>query len=115
MFLAIPGTVLSIIYWLLPAILHGEGVTALQKAAVYLLLQVIMEGVGTFQNIARKGIMATITPFPYDRSRLITFANLFSGMLGEKVPGYILATAGWWMPRLSTASSAARSICRGCS
>ena len=89
MFLAIPGTILSIIYWLLPMILHGEGITAMQKAVVYLLLQIIMEGVGTFQDIARKGIMATITPFPYDRSRLITFANLFSGMLGEKVPGYI--------------------------
>ena len=89
MILAIPGTILSVIYWLLPAILHGEGVTALQKAIVYLVLQVVMEAVGTFQGIARKGIMATITPFPHDRSRLITFANLFSGMLGEKVPGYI--------------------------
>ena len=86
MFLAIPGTILSVIYWLLPMILGGS-VTGLQKAAVYLALQMVMEAVGTFQGIARKGIMATITPFPEDRTRLITFANLFSGLLGEKLPG----------------------------
>ena len=88
MFLAIPGTILSVLYWLLPVLLGGS-VTDLQRAAAYLALQLAMEGVGTFQGIARKGIMATITPFPHDRARLITFANLFSGLLGEKLPGII--------------------------
>lgn len=91
MFLAIPGTILSVVYWLLPALLGVGSVTYFQKAAAYLALQMVMEGVGTFQGIARKGIMATITPYPEDRTRLITFANLFSGLLGEKLPGTIFS------------------------
>ena len=90
MFLAIPGTILALIYWLLPLFYGGTDPTNMHKFAAYLLLQIVSEGIGTFHGMARVGIQATITPFPADRTRLITVANLVSGALGEKLPGQIL-------------------------
>ena len=89
MILAIPGTILSVIYWLLPLLFPNAGPSSVAKFAVYLALAIIREGVGTFQGIAQTGIQATITPHPVDRTRLITAANFISGFLGEKLPEQI--------------------------
>lgn len=51
---------------------------------------VVREGAGTFRAIAQKGIQATITPHPVDRTRLITIADFVSGALGEKLPEQIM-------------------------
>lgn len=90
MVLAIPGTILSLIYWILPYLFPGQGPDHIGKFVVYLLLALIREGVGTFQGIAQTGIQATITPHPVDRTRLITVANFVSGALGEKLPEQIM-------------------------
>ena len=49
----------------------------------------VSDNEGTFRAIAQKGIQATITPHPVDRTRLITIADFVSGALGEKLPEQI--------------------------
>lgn len=88
--LAIPGCILTLFYWFLPVMFGNLSKTSMLKFVVYLALAIIREGVGTFQGIARTGLMATITPHPVDRTRLITIANFASGTFGEKLPEQIL-------------------------
>lgn len=90
MVLAIPGTILTCLYWLLPVFFPGSPPNDMTKFGFYLALALIREGVVTFQGIAQTGMMATITPHPVDRTRLITIANFMSGMLGEKLPEQIM-------------------------
>ena len=89
--LAVPGTLLSAFYWLLPLLFKGVSETSLIKFFTYLIMEVILEGVGTFQGIARGGLLATITPYPKDRTRLIALANFASGFLGEKLPQQVFS------------------------
>lgn len=88
--LAVPGCILTLIYWFMPLLFGGKAANSFGKFAVYLLLEIIREGVGTFQGIARTGLLATITPHPVDRTRLITIANFASGTFGEKLPEQIM-------------------------
>ncbi len=84
--LAIPGCIATLLYWLMPVIFNGISSKSIGKFVFYLVLEILREGVGTFQNIARTGMLATITPHPVDRTRLITIANFASGFFGEKLP-----------------------------
>ncbi len=86
LFLAVPGCILTSMYWLMPYFFAGTTQTNMVKFAFYLFLTVIREGVTTFQTISRTGLMSTITPHPNDRTRLITMANFASGFFGEKLP-----------------------------
>ncbi|MBQ7541703.1 MAG: MFS transporter [Clostridia bacterium] len=89
LFLAIPGTILSILYWLMPTISTAAGMSSIGKFVMYLFLQIVSEAIGTFQGMAKAGLQATITPFPFDRERLIRIANFASGYLGEKLPSQL--------------------------
>ena len=89
--LAVPGTLLSALYWLMPLFFQGASPQSMSKFVTYLVMEVVLEGVGTFQGIARGGLLATITPYPKDRTRLITLANFASGFLGEKLPQQIFS------------------------
>ncbi len=88
--LAIPGCIVTLLYWLMPILFAGQTAMSLSKFIFYLSLEILKEGVGTFQSIARTGMMATITPHPVDRTRLITVANFASGFFGEKLPEHIM-------------------------
>lgn len=88
--LGIPGTLGTCLYWLLPAIFKGKGARNTSKFIVYFILKIVREGVETFRAISKTGMLATITPHPVDRTRLITMAEFFSGLLGEKLPSQIL-------------------------
>lgn len=87
--LAIPGLIGTCLYWLMPLIFEGRTSMDLTKFIFYFLLAFIREGIGTFQTISRNGMLATITPHPVDRTRLITLANFASGTFGEKLPEQI--------------------------
>lgn len=87
--LAIPGMIFSCLYWLMPLLFAGRTSMDLTKFIFYFALAFIREGVGTFQGIARTGLLSTITPHPIDRTRLITLANFASGTFGEKLPQQI--------------------------
>lgn len=90
LFLAVPGCILTMLYWLMPEMFGGKASTDVTKFAFYFALTIIREGIGTFQSIARTGLMSTITPHPNDRTRLITVANFASGTFGEKLPEQLL-------------------------
>ena len=88
--LAGPGMILTLLYWFMPLFFGGKSAMNVGKFIFYLLGEVLREGVGTFQGIARTGLLATITPHPVDRTRLITLANFASGTFGEKLPEQIM-------------------------
>lgn len=88
--LAGPGTILTCIYWLLPLFFPNSLPGSIPKFLAYMFLGLVREGIGTFQTIAQTGLIATITPHPVDRTRLITLANFFSGFLGERLPEQIM-------------------------
>lgn len=88
--LALPGCLFTLLYWFMPVLFTGKSSMSVAKFAVYLSLEIIKEGIGTFQSIARTGLLATITPHPVDRTRLITIANFASGTFGEKLPEQIM-------------------------
>lgn len=90
MLLAVPGCILTLLYWFQPILFGGLSSKSMVKFSFYLALAIIREGVGTFQAIARTGLLSTITPHPVDRTRLITIANFASGTFGEKLPEQIM-------------------------
>jgi len=88
--LALPGCLVTLLYWFMPMLFAGKSSLSVGKFVFYLLLEIMREAVTTFQNIARTGLMATITPHPVDRTRLITIANFASGFFGENLPAQIM-------------------------
>ena len=88
--LALPGCIATMLYWFMPILFSGTGAMSVGKFAFYLALEILREAVSTFQSIARTGMLATITPHPVDRTRLITIANFASGFVGEKLPEQIM-------------------------
>ncbi len=87
--LGIPATILTCMFWLLPLFFPHASATSTAKFALYLGLALLRETGGTFRGFARTGMLATITPNPIERTRLITQAQFFSGMFGEKLPQQI--------------------------
>ena len=88
--LGIPGTLATCLYWLMPAIFPSASATSMAKFFFYLCLAILRETGGTFRGFAQTGMLATITPNPIERTRLITQAQFFSGFLGENLPQQIM-------------------------
>ncbi len=88
--LALPGCLATLLYWFMPVLFAGKSSLSISKFVFYIILELMREAVTTFQNIARTGLMATITPHPVDRTRLITIANFASGFFGENLPAQIM-------------------------
>ncbi len=87
--LGIPATLLTCVYWLLPLFFPHASAASAAKFSLYLGLALLRETAGTFRGFAQTGMLATITPNPIERTRLITQAQFFSGFLGEKLPSQI--------------------------
>lgn len=85
---AIPGTIGACIYWLLPLFLNDDPMSMV-KFWSFLILALVREGAGTFRGIAETGMLATITPHPVDRTRLITVANFYSSFV-ENLPEILM-------------------------
>lgn len=84
-----PGTVLSVIYWLMPILFSTMHLAEFSKFIFYLVLLITKNLAESLRDIAKTGMLSTITPDVNDRTRLITAANLLSGFL-EKTPSQIL-------------------------
>lgn len=82
---AIPGTIMAMIYWALPAIFPDASGTYMPKIITYFVLQMMQNLAVSLYNIAKTGIISTITPDILDRTRLINQANLFSSLV-ENIP-----------------------------
>ncbi len=85
---AIPGTLGACIYWMMPLFFNDDPMN-MMKFVFFLILALVREGTDTFRGIAETGMLATITPHPVDRTRLITKANFFSGFV-EKLPELLM-------------------------
>lgn len=90
LFLGPPLTLIGMLYWCIPVIFPNTSASYLPKFIFYFILGIISETGGTFTGMASSGLLATITPHPIDRTRLITAANFFSGLLGEKIPELLM-------------------------
>ncbi len=86
---AIPGVFLSLFYWGMPLVFGDKPLYDFSKLAFYLILQMISNLATSLSTIARTGMLATITPNIYDRTRLITQAILLSGFI-EKAPEILM-------------------------
>ena len=84
----IPLTVIGLFLWLIPFIFPGTASTHLPKWLFYFAMSIINETAGTFTSIAKTGFLATITPEPLERSRLIALANVTSHLV-EDLPKQI--------------------------
>ena len=103
--LQIPLSIIGLLWWFLPYFFPDTDGTYIPKLIFYFAFGVITETAGTFTGIARSGYMATITPNPNERIRLITLAELLTGYMGEDIPGYIfgfmydmVSTGKWKIP-----------------
>lgn len=90
LFFQIPLTLIGTLYWFMPYIFPDSAGTYIPKLIFYFAFNVLTETAGTFTNIAKTGYMTTITPHPNDRARLITLAELWTGYMGEDLPGIIM-------------------------
>ena len=86
---AVPGIVMEVFYWFMPIIFIGTGPNYMPKLIIYLVFQFLYNMATSLNNIAKTGMLATITPNIIERTRLITQANLFSGFV-EKGPEIIM-------------------------
>ncbi|MBR6785471.1 MAG: MFS transporter [Clostridia bacterium] len=87
---AIPGVLISVIYWSLPLFMGTQGIgNAMSRFVPYLFLQIFSNLASSLITIVRTGMTATITPNIIDRTRLITSANLLSGFV-EKAPEILM-------------------------
>ncbi len=82
----IPLTLIGLWYWFMPVVFANTDPSYAPKLMFYAIFTIICETAGTFTTVAGTGFMSTITPDPYERTNLITMANLVSGFVGEKLP-----------------------------
>ena len=80
-----PGAALGILFWAMPAMFPGAAATYMPKIIAYFVLQMITNLATSLYNIAKSGILATITPDTVDRTRIIKQANLISSLV-ENLP-----------------------------
>ena len=84
----IPLTVIGLFMWLIPFIFPNTAATHLLKWLFYFAMSIVTETAETFTSIAKTGFLATITPEPLERSRLIALANVTSHLV-EDLPKQI--------------------------
>ncbi len=80
-----PGAVLGILFWAMPTMFPGTAAAYMPKIITYFVLQMVMNLATSLYNIAKSGILATITPDTVDRTRLTNQANLISSLV-ENLP-----------------------------
>lgn len=81
-FSGLPYAAISSIYWLLPVILSAgvlNNYDSIPKFICYMLFEVLMETVTTLQTVTKDGFVATVTPYPSDRTRLLSVTGYFNG------------------------------------
>ena len=77
----IPYAIVATIYWLLPVIFSQAQVdnfNSIPKFVAFSLIDMAIEMLGNFRNVAIGGYISTITPYPSDRRRLLAISSYFS-------------------------------------
>lgn len=84
-----PGAILGMIYWAMPAFFPGAAASYMPKIITYFVLQIFQNLATSLYNIAKTGVLATITPDTLDRTRIINQANLISSLF-ENLPKQLI-------------------------
>lgn len=104
---AVPGMIMSMFYWAMPLFFPETSGSYMPKIITYFILQMVQNLAVSLYNIAKTGIIATITPDVLDRTRLINQANLFSSLV-ENIPDQActifidLVNHGVWKIKMTT-------------
>ena len=83
----------SMAYWLIPVIFNGTAPDDPRKLIFYTILYIVRELLQTFQSAGSTGVLATITPNPNERTKLIASSKLLSSIYGsvpEIATGFII-------------------------
>ena len=77
----LPYAVVATLFWLLPMMFPSAAVNDflhMGKFVAYVLLNMLIELLANFKNVAVGGYLSTITPYPSDRRRLLAVSGYFS-------------------------------------
>ncbi len=85
---AIPGTILTILYWLTP-FLFGANPFDVGKCIYWYALGMVTELMTTFRGFAETGYISSISPNPADKMRLFTMAEVISS-IWENIPEFLM-------------------------
>ena len=84
------GIPIQFFYYFMALIFWGTSGTYTPKIVAYVLFRVLQDLVKTFNDTAREGVLATITPDVNERSRLTKNTQFFSNVLGAGLPQYVI-------------------------
>jgi Na+/melibiose symporter-like transporter len=87
------GVPIQFFYYFMAIIFWGTDGDYIPKIAAYVLFRVLKDLNDTFLGTAREGVLATITPDVDERSRLTKNTELFSSILGERLPWFAIQLA----------------------
>ena len=79
---------MAMIFWGMPVMFPETSGTYVPKIVTYFVLQMLQNLATSLYEISKTGIIATITPDVFDRTRLINQANLFSSLV-ENIPNQV--------------------------
>lgn len=81
--MCMPIAICAAFYWALPAVFGDTAYNYLPKLIAYAALELIKETADTFKQISANGLLSTITPYPVERTRLISiksYVSMFAGL-----------------------------------
>ena len=87
-----PYAIVATLYWILPAILPQAMVNDfgnITKFLLYAFLDMMLEFLGNFKNVAIGGYISTITPYPSDRRRLLSISS-YSSIIYSRIPDLVV-------------------------
>jgi len=86
---AIPSLVMAVFQWSLPFFTDTQNEYDMTKFFLFLAIQMVNEGIGTFRNISKTGLLSSMTPNPWERARILTLAKWISSIF-DNIPGVLL-------------------------
>ena len=87
-----PYAFVATIFWLLPLLMPASMVNdfnSVAKFVLYILLDMLIELLGNFKDVAIGGYLSTITPYPSDRRRLLSIAS-YSSIIYSRIPDLVV-------------------------
>ncbi|MDD6703330.1 MAG: MFS transporter [Clostridiaceae bacterium] len=88
----LPYALIATLYWLLPKLLPENMVNDfgdLTKFFIFAAIDMLLEFVGNFKDVAIGGYVSTITPYPSDRRRLLAISSYFS-IIYSRIPDIVV-------------------------
>ena len=88
----LPYALVCSLYWLLPNFFSDSVIAdqnAMSKFVAYMAVDMLIEFLGNFRNVAVGGYLSTITPYPSDRRRLLSVSS-YCKIIYSRIPDLIV-------------------------